>query len=281
MYHTATRPTNRLRLIAGLNVAAILCLISPTVSHGQSVTIDFSFSNGTASIDPITIPNPDTGIDIVVTPSITIDTGGFVGTFDSDITETITDGDLFIEGLAFSGAIDIELESSIEVFGFPVQVTANLTGPLTATQVSASTGLLVDLAAYVESEIGSYDVSAGPLECSDSAFGVFCAAIETGLGVELPIAAIEAEGVLLPFAAGEFQMLNDVGQSTARNEFAFSLPIGDDTSFSADVQFSWTEDGRQFVVPEPSTGLALPLGLLLIASRRRRRTRLQSPHKFV
>jgi hypothetical protein len=101
------------------------------------------------------------------------------------------------------------------------------------------------------------------------------------LGIELPITAIEAEGVLFPFAAGEFQMLNDVGQSTARNEIAFSLPIGDDTSFSADVQFSWTEDGRQFVVPEPSTCLALPLGLLLIASRHRRRTRLQSPHKFV
>ena len=118
MYHTATRPTNRLRLIAGLNVAAILCLISPTVSHGQSVTIDYFSSNGTAAIDPITIPNPDTGIDIVVTPSITIDTGG---------SYRLT-GNLSL-GLSDTAAIDVSASNvTLDLGGFTIRGTADCTG---------------------------------------------------------------------------------------------------------------------------------------------------------
>ena len=42
--------------------------------YGKLLTIDYLPSDGTANIEPITIPNPDTGVDIVITPKITIDT---------------------------------------------------------------------------------------------------------------------------------------------------------------------------------------------------------------
>ena len=110
--------------------------------------------------------------------------------------------------------------------------------------------------------------SAGPLDCSDSAFGLVCAAIEAALGIEFPITQIAGDDAPLPFTGGTYTGLNST-RSSAGNEIEFSLPIDDSTSFGVGIEFSWAETERQ-LIPEPGGAcLLLATGAITLLRRRR------------
>ena len=115
---------------------------SVEMSHcqGQSVIIDYMTVGDAASTDPITIPAPDGGFDIIVTPGISIGLGSLETTFTSDVNGKIVDGPVETNSLNMIGEIDIQLASEVEVFGFPVSVTANLAGPFVGNQTSPASG---------------------------------------------------------------------------------------------------------------------------------------------
>lgn len=246
-------------------------LAQQPIASAFTVSVDYAATVATGTTDSITIPNPDTGIDIMVSPRVDIDTGSFAAVFDSNGAATINDGPMVIQDLTANGTIDFEFSSSIEVFGFPISVTASLVGPLVVQQVDASQGALVDGTTYTETSPGTYNITAGPLNCSDSAFGVFCSAIQTGLGIEFPIPAFSTESTVLPLSVGSFSDLNDPGSSTADNDFSLSVPIGDANTFGAELRLLWEETARQLVVPEPSAVEMLPCVLILLLWRRKAR----------
>ena len=237
------------------NVAVLLLatVVMPVImvkpAHTQSVTVTFESAEGTASVLPVTIPNPDTGLDITITPSAVIESGSFTTEFASDGTGQVINGLATFSNLSFSGTVDIAIESSIEVFGFPVSVTGNLSGPITVTQVTPSTGQLDD-DAYMELSPGLFNVTFGPLACEDSAFGVLCGAIQATLGAEFPTESISVDDAPLPFAVGTFSDLNTPEGSSVSSQISLSIPLGEN-SLGVDVNFTWSEVGREFVVPEP------------------------------
>ena len=147
---------------------------------------------------------------------------------------------------------------------------ANLAGPLTIEQTADSQGNLVANTQYVETSAGSYNVVAGPLACSDSAFGIFCGAIQTGLGIEFPLEPIENDGINLPFAAGTFQNLNSPGESSVSTNLELSLPVADDNTVGIQATFTWEETTRTEIVPEPNALVIFVTGFLIFLSRRRR-----------
>lgn len=248
------------------------------VSPAATVAVDYELSSAAVTTEPITVPNPNGGADITVTPSIVLDSGSFsTRFFVADDAGVISDGDASVIGLEFEGEIVIELATTVEVFGFPVPVSATVSGPLSGAQTTASQGTLVGLAAYLESQPGDYSVDAGPLDCSDSALGVVCGLVEGGLGVEFPVDAISFDAPF-PFAAGAFSDLNrraqtapgGTGPSSVSADIDFSFPLGDDVTIGFTVATNWDEVGRATFIPEPSAALlALALGATL-ASRRRR-----------
>ncbi len=249
-----------------LAIALAIQLVGHASTSAQNVKIHYQSTDGTASVSPITIPNPDTGIDITITPTATITEGGFTTRFSSDADGHILGGYAAVTDLIFSGQADIGLASSIPVFGFPVSVTASLSGPISVTQVSPSVGRLEE-STFVESSAGLFNVTFGPLECTDSAFGVFCSVIENGLDVEFPLAPVSVEAAPLPFAGGTFADLNVDGGSTATSQISFSIPLGPDNSIDADVSFAWSETAREFVVPEPTPTPLLLFGVFCFAMK--------------
>ena len=121
----ARRMNQLQKLIALTWLAASPALVAETV------VVDYVLDTATASVDPFSVPNPQGGPDILVAPSLTIDSGMFDGRFlNADAAGTIADGDASIIGVEFSGALNLELSSTIEVFGFPVSVTATISGPM-------------------------------------------------------------------------------------------------------------------------------------------------------
>ncbi len=253
-------------------VAALSWLLTSPALVAETVAIDYVLDTAVASVDPLTVPNPQGGADIAIAPSITIDSGVFDGRFlNADAAGTIADGDASVIGVEFSGSIVLELSSSIDVFGFPLAVTATISGPLTAQQQTPSPGTLTGLAVYAETSPGDYDLSAGPLGCTDSALGVFCTAIETALGGEFPIDGIGGTSPL-PFAGGAFDNLNGGSgspPSSVSAQIDFSFPLTDDISFGVDIESDWVEIGRVLQIPEPSVSLLL-VGACAILLRRRR-----------
>ena len=249
-------------LVAGCNL-----------SSADTVAIDYGLDSAVASIDPFTIPNPSGGEDITIAPSIELETGSFGAEFlNADSSGTISDGDASIIGVEFTGSIEIALSSTFEVFGFPVPVTATLTGPITAQQQTASNGTLTGLSIYAETTVGDYSVDAGPLDCVDSALGIFCTAIETALGIEFPLDGVGGTAPL-PFAGGTFSELNPpIGSSpgsAANAELDFSFPLNDEISFGVEIDSSWLEENRVLVIPEPSVGILVFASLGMCLRRRR------------
>ncbi len=244
-------------------------LIAP--AGAAVVEVDYALTAGSAAIDPFTLPNPQGGEDLTVTPGLTIDSGSFVARFQSDELGVVGDGDAGIFDFTFAGELDIAISTEITIGIFPVTVTANLVGPVTGTQVAPSSGSLVATTAYAETGPGLYDIVAGPLGCTDNAFGAVCSLIETGLGVTFPITQVAGDDSPLPFTGGTFDNLN-AGPSSAGTALDFSVPVDDTTSFGATVDFDWAETGRRLVaVPEPSASIWLLGAALTCALRRRRR----------
>ena len=234
-----------------------------------TVSIDYELDSATALIDPFTVPNPQGGADITVAPSIILDSGSFSADFhNADNAGLIADGDSTILGVRFGGEIRIELTSTIEVFGFPVPVSATISGPLSAEQVTDSNGTLAGLTGYVETSPGDYEIDAGPLDCTDSALGVFCAAIEALLMVEFPLDSIEANNPL-PFSGGTFADLNGGTSSTVSSQLDFAFPITDDLGFGVEIDTTWIELDRRTVIPEPSAASLGLLGVGMLLRRRR------------
>lgn len=251
-----------------------ICVAAPHAT-AETVAIDYVLDSATASIDPFTIPNPQGGADITIAPSITLNSGSFDAQFfNADGAGTISDGDASIIGVEFSGSIEIALSTTIDVFGFPVTATATISGPIAAEQQSDSDGNLTGLTLYAETVVGQYDVAAGPLDCSDSAFGIFCSAIETILGSEFPIAEIGGE-TALPFAGGTFTDLNPLGSSlgsSAAAQIDFSFPLTDELNFGVKVDSTWIETERLVLVPEPTVP-ALMMATIGLSLLRRNRLR--------
>ena len=249
-----------------------IALFAVQASHSEIVVIEYDLDGAEASIDPFAIPNPQGGADIAIAPAITLDSGIFDARFaNADSAGTISDGDSSIIGTGFEGEISIELNSTIEVLGFDVPVSATISGPFMAQQVTDSDGMLTGLSVYVETAPGDYDVSAGPLGCSDSAFGVFCTAIETGLGIDFPAGELSSTNPL-PFTGGTFTDLNPgpaSGISSVTSQIDFSFPINDDISFGVEINSNWVETGRMTFVPEPSAVALLAAGLSGAFRRRR------------
>ena len=132
-----------------------------------------------------------------------------------------------------------------------------------------SGGMLAGLTGYVETAPGDYQIEAGPLDCTDSAFGVLCAAIESLLMVEFPLESIESTNPL-PFSGGAFDGLNDGADSTVSAQLDFSFPINDDFGFGVEFDTTWVETGRATTIPEPSVATFGLLAGLVILRRRRR-----------
>ncbi len=85
-----------------------------------------------------------------------------------------------------------------------------------------------------------------------------------------PLDPISTTGASIPFTGGMFEQLNESGSATAGTTLEFGVPIGDDTEFGFDVEFTWQELSRVVVIPEPGSSLSALLGAGLIAARRRR-----------
>lgn len=258
-----------MKIPALLLFTSFLC---QTLVRGETVAIDYVLDSAQATIEPFTIPNPQGGADITITPSVTLDSGTFEADFaNADAAGLIADGDSSIIGTEFAGELSILLESTIDVFGFPFAVSATVAGPLRARQVSDSTGTLAGLSIYAELSPGDYDIEAGPLGCSDSAFGAFCAALEAGLGLQFPIDGVASTSAL-PFSGGTFADLNPgpgSGRSSVSSQIEFSLPLTGDLSFGVAIDTRWLEVERITIVPEPSVA-ALLIGALGVGLRRRR-----------
>ena len=233
-----------------------------------TVEIGYTLESGSAEIEPFSIPNPQGGEDLTIAPSLTIESGGFVAAFSSDSDGIISDGDATISDFDFVGSLDIEASTTVVII-VPISVSATLSGPLSGTQVSGSAGTLVGLTSYIETEIGGYDLQAGPLDCTDSAFGALCGLIEAGLEIEFPLTPLAGEDAPLPFNGGTFQGLNS-SRSTAGATISFSIPIDEDTSFGTDVEFAWLESGRELVIPEPGITVLFAMASAIALGRRRR-----------
>lgn len=244
----------------------------PSISSAELVAIEYDLDFASATADPFTVPNPQGGADITITPAVTLDAGIFDAHFaNADSAGTISDGDASIIGAGFSGEISIEIATTIDVFGFPVAVNATLSGPLAAQQTSDSNGSLTGLSIYAETAPGDYDIAVGPLDCSDGFGGVPCAAIATALGLTFPLDAVNATSPL-PFSGGAFSNLNlapGSGISMASSQIDFSFPLTADINFGVEIGSNWLETGRMTLVPEPSVA-ALLIGALGLGLRRRR-----------
>ena len=164
--------------------------------------------------------------------------------------------------------------SQIEVFGNAIPASATLSGPALVTQVTESSGTLEEQTAYLETQLGTYDISFGPFDCSDSAFGLFCLVIENGLQLNLPDEPLQVTGLSLPFLGGVYSDLNSVGESTVGSQFDLSLPVGDQDAFGFDVAFEWQESSRIVNAPEPSVSkFAWSVAFLFLGWKRRRMSR--------
>ena len=125
------------------------------------------------------------------------------------------------------------------------------------------------MTSFLDDQPGTYNLTAGPLNCSDQAFGLVCGIAEGFLGVEFPITQA-LEDTPLPFTAGLFSALNSPGNSTANVDLDFTLPLEDSTTFGLEATIGWDETDRMIVIPEatPATLLAVSL-VRLMATRRR------------
>ena len=238
-------------------------------AHAVSVIVSYELTRGSASIDPITVPNPQGGEPLTVTPSLTIDSGSFEAVFENGTPlGTVADGPATIRGLGFSGSISIAVSTVIDLGIISPMVTADLDGPLTGSQISDSLGsILGGGTLFANTSPGNFNVTAGPLECSDSLLGIVCGLFEGALGLSFPLEIPAVDNAPLPFTGG-FAGLDTPGSSTAGNTFEFSVPIDDTNSFGVELDIQWSETDR-LVVPEPSTPLLASLALLFLSRRRR------------
>ncbi|MGI9244470.1 MAG: PEP-CTERM sorting domain-containing protein [Verrucomicrobiales bacterium] len=249
-----------------------LSLVWLSDSAAETVVIDYALDSAIAKIDPFTVPNPQGGADITIAPSITLETGDFRALFENaDSSGIIDDGDATILGLEFAGEVSLALDSSIDFLGFPIAVEATISGPLGAQQQTDSNGILVGLSVYAETAPGTYDIAAGPLDCSDNVFGVFCSALEAALGTEFPLDGLDSSSAL-PFTGGIFSDLNPEfsgSNSSLSNQIDFSFPLTPELEFGVEIDTGWTETGRMILVPEPSAAVLLMAGLGLCLRRSR------------
>ena len=266
----STRLIGKIAAVKRTIFSAIISLLSAAIAPAATVEVQYELGAGSASIDPFTIPNPNGGEDFTVSPSLTIDSGSFTAIFPSDEFGTVIDGAAQVRDFQFIGSVDIEVSTIITII-FPLNVAANLTGPLSGIQVSDSSGILVGGSTYGETSPGNYNTTAGPLDCSDNAFGAVCGGIETALGIDFPLPQVAGDEAPIPFTGGTFSGLNGSAPSTAGNTLELAVPIDDTTNFSFAANFTWDESSRTLVIPEPSATALLLSALSLGALFRRRR----------
>ena len=250
-------------------IAMIFLCVSFSSANSQTVEIGFELKEGQATSDPLVLPNQD--LEIMVTPELEIATGQFNATFTSDIDRAIVDGAMTVDDLVASGSLNLVFASQIEIFGNAIPASATLSGPLLVTQVTDSNGTLGEQTVYIETQPGTYDVSFGPFECSDSAFGLFCLVLENGLQLNLPEEPLQAEGLPLPFLGGVYSDLQSDGESSVGSRFDLAFPVGDEESFGFELTLDWQESSRITNTPEPCVSLAVCCGLFYSLGHTRRR----------
>lgn len=249
-------------ILAAVLVAGLL------PAEAVTTVISFELAEGAAVIDPFEIANPEGGEPITITSSLTIAEGWFDAVFEEGFSPGPGQtGSATLRGLQFAGEISIIVSTSLEIGPISPTITAELNGPLAGTQQSDGAGaLLGDGATSLYTGLAPFDVTAGPLACSDSFFGLLCGFLETSLELDFPLEIPALGNAPLP-VTGSFEDLETPAAATFRNTFDFSLPLADNTA-GVELDLVWSETGRQ-VVPEPATSVLAAAGLLLLSLRRR------------
>lgn len=261
MHNTLTLPA----------VLGTLALIAP-LQAASTVVIDYELTEGSASISPVTLPNPqEGGADLVVAPMLTIDSGSFQAVFENGTADGGVDsGPTTIRHMEFEGTFGLEVTSEIDVGLFSFTVTAELGGPIVGDQVSDAGGSILLGTVFSNADPGNFNILLGPIDCDDNApFDLLCGLLGTTLNLEFPIELPALEEAPLPFT-GLFVDLDKPGESTVGNSINFGIPLGEDNELGTDVDFQWSETNRTVIVPEPSFALLFPLALTVLARRRRR-----------
>ena len=251
-------------------VLALALSIPATASAVSTATrITYASDGGAATIQPFTINEPTSGLDLEIAPAINFTDGSFV-----TLLTDLSDGPATLDDFTLNGSLDVDISTTVSLGPINLPVSATITGPLVLNQRTTSVGSLVAATAYVETNPGNYDILLGPLDCNDTAFGAVCGAVETALGIEFPLPAQNIEDTPFPFTAGIFSDLDQPGLSTVTAEFDFSVPVGevDPIDIGASTQLVWTEAVRETVlIPEPSTSFLLLLAIPLLIRRPRDR----------
>lgn len=278
--HLHSRP-RRSDWIAGsllLGVAGLLAG-APTAAAG-TVAIGFDLETGTASASPFEFAIPGTDTIVTVAPGFELDSGSLAAQFgNASALDMIHDGPMAVASLTTTGRLTLTISDTIQIGPFPIEVEAVIAGPIAVAQTAPATGLLVDGGTFVETSPGTFDLSIGPLTCSDNALGVVCGSLATGLGLEFPLEQQVIEGTALPIAGGLLENLDSPGLATIENQLELTLPIdpGGEASITFQAEFVWMENARELVpVPEPDVaafaGPSLAL-VVFLAGRRRRQAR--------
>jgi hypothetical protein len=261
--------------LASATALATLLLVAPPASgrvRPLPVAVGFGMVEGVASVAPFEVDDPDLGIDLTVEPVLTFSSGAFtLGALAVGGAGGVIDGPASVSQQVLVGDLEIVVEDTIQIGPVMLPVSANISGPLTLAQRAPSVGSLVNMTTYVESSPGTFEITVGPLACSDNAFGLVCGAVETALGLEFPLTQVSGE-IPIPFAFTEFAGLDTPGGAAVGAELEFALPLGTDGATVVDVSasFAWAESSR-VVVPEPSVVVLLGGALAGLALARRRR----------
>lgn len=245
--------------------------LATQIHAASTVVIDYQLTEGSASISPITLPNPtEGGADLEVAPVLTIESGSFQAVFENgNSAGEVDSGPTTIRNMEFEGTFGLEVTSEIDVGLFSFNVTAELGGPIIGSQVSDASGSILLGTVFSNADPGNFNIVLGPIDCDDSTpFDLLCGLLGTTLNLDFPIELPALDDAPLPFT-GLFNDLDKPGESTVGNSINFGIPLGEDNEFGTDVEFQWTEYNRTVVVPEPSVALLLPLALTVLARRRR------------
>lgn len=213
-------------------------LLAPSTAGAGTISISFDLSGSSVSL-----PN---GVEIP--PDGSIQPGAMlVLHLQGDVAPDEASGTV----LPGAGVLD-ELAVAADV-NAQTPIDALFTGDLSVAQLSPASGdLAVDLTSYLlDSIIIELIVF---IDCAGSDCGEFG-------GFPLDIETVE----LLPSQPLTLAAINTPGAATIAG--ALAIEIGG-VSFGVDLQ--GVEASRAFVVPEPSTGLLLLLGLAMLRVRRPR-----------
>ena len=257
---------------------AALFLAVPSLTSAATLEIDYTLTSGGGEIPSFEIPNPNGPDPFTVAPVVNIGSASFTAVFQTDDTGAPKGSAVQITDFTFVGSFDIAISSDITFFGQTTTITANLTGPLEATQSSDSIGSIVRIAGgttaeqdrFDETSPGAFSTLAGPTSCSDNAFGVACTLIETTGDVTFPLPATTLDGIVIPLTGAVFADTRSPGSSSVDFTAMLTTPTAPGApATTLPVAFLFEENSRALVVPEPGSMVLTLLGALICFRRRR------------